>query len=491
MNIEFPENQNKRSSQEILGVSEEAGPSPSLFKLSEGKMTKKSTETFDMFSTNYSSSQSNSQEGIFSQSARPTIFKGAFLSQEESFDLFGSGPNSFSNKKTNFDLSEGLITQGNEDFFSDPAELVRFPKKSHSISQAPQVILLEPKEESVTVTKEADFSSSDLKPWSSSSVLDPLVLQPENGNTEFPYVSCENLAQLLLKFTDSSNTLQAQPLSGPSPIERKAQKVREPSSSQSLSSKASSGQASKRSSLFSHKQFTFDQVEEDKSEDGSSQESVGSNCSLPPGIPLKMINGSPNLPVDPKALSVDKVHKLVVIDCRYSYEYEGGHISSSINIFLPSVMKYLVVDCQELLKQEAFLDLLIEKAGGQVEGGVNIEMLKEIEKTYFKQKTEGKASREAVPVFVLHCEFSSQRGPNMFRFIRSLDREVMIEKYPALNFPQMFVLKGGYERFVGLSGLLCQPPMHYRPMIGKETRNIMRQEESRLAEEWKLLNQRK
>ncbi|KAH3854966.1 hypothetical protein DPMN_097525 [Dreissena polymorpha] len=50
-------------------------------------------------------------------------------------------------------------------------------------------------------------------------------------------------------------------------------------------------------------------------------------------------------------------------------------------------------------------------------------------------------------VIIFHCEFSSERGPKMYRHLRSLDREVNADSYPKLNFPEMYLLEGGYKEF--------------------------------------------
>ena len=51
------------------------------------------------------------------------------------------------------------------------------------------------------------------------------------------------------------------------------------------------------------------------------------------------------------------------------------------------------------------------------------------------------ASREKRVVLVFHCEFSSERGPRMCRFVRERDRSV--NEYPALHYPELYILKGG------------------------------------------------
>lgn len=62
-----------------------------------------------------------------------------------------------------------------------------------------------------------------------------------------------------------------------------------------------------------------------------------------------------------------------VIDCRYPYEYEGGHIEGAINIYTKD-------QCMELL--------------------TNFDL-------------SGQESRKRSNILVFHCEFSSERGPNL------------------------------------------------------------------------------
>lgn len=48
-------------------------------------------------------------------------------------------------------------------------------------------------------------------------------------------------------------------------------------------------------------------------------------------------------------------------------------------------------------------------------------------------------------VLIFHCEFSSERGPRMCRFIRKRDRAM--NEYPRLHYPELYILKGGYKEF--------------------------------------------
>lgn len=48
-------------------------------------------------------------------------------------------------------------------------------------------------------------------------------------------------------------------------------------------------------------------------------------------------------------------------------------------------------------------------------------------------------------VVVFHCEFSSERGPRMCRFVRKRDRD--LNDYPKLHYPELYILKDGYKDF--------------------------------------------
>lgn len=108
--------------------------------------------------------------------------------------------------------------------------------------------------------------------------------------------------------------------------------------------------------------------------------------------------------------------KLTVVDCRYPYEYKGGHIRGAINIYTEKEMS-------------DFLQLEIEKP----------------------------VERRGVHIIVFHCEFSSQRGPTLLRHLRSSDRQINMMDYPRLVFPEIYCLFGGYKEFYLNHPELCDP----------------------------------
>ncbi|XP_028843070.1 LOW QUALITY PROTEIN: M-phase inducer phosphatase 2 [Denticeps clupeoides] len=114
------------------------------------------------------------------------------------------------------------------------------------------------------------------------------------------------------------------------------------------------------------------------------------------------------------------VERLLVIDCRYPYEYDGGHIKGALN-----------------LHQEDQIEDFLLKAP--------------ILPTCMGKRV----------VVVFHCEFSSERGPRMCRYVRERDRT--LNEYPNLYYPELYILKGGYKEFFPLHQEECEP-QDYRPM---------------------------
>jgi len=58
---------------------------------------------------------------------------------------------------------------------------------------------------------------------------------------------------------------------------------------------------------------------------------------------------------------------------------------------------------------------------------------------------------------VFHCEFSSERGPTLYRFLRTWDRQVHEDTYPELYYPELYILDGGYKIFFQSYPELCEP----------------------------------
>ncbi|XP_007441267.1 M-phase inducer phosphatase 2 [Python bivittatus] len=141
---------------------------------------------------------------------------------------------------------------------------------------------------------------------------------------------------------------------------------------------------------------------------------------ISPEIMVAVLNGQFN----------NLIENCVIVDCRYPYEYEGGHIK----------------------------------------GAVNLPLEKDVEEFLLKKPIVPFDSTKRV-IVVFHCEFSSERGPRMCRFVREKDRACNC--YPSLHYPELYILKGGYKEFFPQYQSHCEP-QNYRPMHHKDFKEDLR-----------------
>ena len=101
-----------------------------------------------------------------------------------------------------------------------------------------------------------------------------------------------------------------------------------------------------------------------------------------------------------------------MVDARYPYEYNGGHIRGAKNLFT-----------REAIQNHFY--------------GAN---------PFFSQNKENQSQDTARrQIIIFHCEFSVERGPAMLKHLRKLDRSK--NRYPTLDYPEIYLLKGGYKQF--------------------------------------------
>lgn len=134
----------------------------------------------------------------------------------------------------------------------------------------------------------------------------------------------------------------------------------------------------------------------------------------------------------------------IVIDCRFEYEYEGGHIDGAINY-----------NDKELLARHLF-----------------------------ETPMEGKV------LLVFHCEYSAHRAPMMARHVRSQDRTTNAEFYPKLTYPDVYILDGGYSDFYTQHRCRCYP-QSYVEMNDQEHIATCEREMGKLQQKRKGLNRAK
>jgi M-phase inducer tyrosine phosphatase len=107
---------------------------------------------------------------------------------------------------------------------------------------------------------------------------------------------------------------------------------------------------------------------------------------------------------------------LVILDCRFEYEYNAGHVKGAIRFDSP-------------LKMVEF---------------------------FFNRIRENLS-------LAFYCEFSQKRGPSMASYFREYARKLNLPQYPSLYYPNVFILKGGFKNIWQNNPSLCIG--YYLPMI--------------------------
>ncbi|KAM7540178.1 hypothetical protein Aperf_G00000046702 [Anoplocephala perfoliata] len=196
-------------------------------------------------------------------------------------------------------------------------------------------------------------------------------------------------------------------------------------------------------------------------------------------------------------------------DCRFPYEYEAGHIRDAINVYTSSdVVREVFMNVPAVSpdNDENFVNLgplLSELLSGEnpdvrlprIKGYIPRDFPSDVDDSdsdddVFDEDPMGECgpsecepgpSTSVAPVeadptarpahaIVFHCEFSSQRGPALARFIRKLDRYLNYSRYPHLFYPYVYVMIGGYAAFYEKYPELCEP-QSYLKMYQRGFRN--------------------
>ncbi|XP_056384887.1 M-phase inducer phosphatase 1-like [Hyla sarda] len=123
----------------------------------------------------------------------------------------------------------------------------------------------------------------------------------------------------------------------------------------------------------------------------------------------------------------DFVQMYRLVDCRYPYEYAGGHIKGAQNLYREDQISEFFLESPSLPQERR--------------------------------------------VVIFHCEFSSERAPKLCRILRNLDRKENL--YPHLYYPELYLLKGGYKEFYETFQHLCEP-QGYVKMVHKDFRDELK-----------------
>ena len=129
-----------------------------------------------------------------------------------------------------------------------------------------------------------------------------------------------------------------------------------------------------------------------------------------------------------------------IIDVRYKFEYEGGHIEGAENWQHGEDEEFL----SGILPEEPLAEAPLPDTN----------------------KTEKRN------ILIFHCEFSSQRAPDFYKKLRERDRMLHANVYPALHYPEVYLLHLGYKEFFNNYPELCTG--RYTEMIDPRYGNELR-----------------
>ncbi|KAL2087021.1 hypothetical protein ACEWY4_018080 [Coilia grayii] len=160
------------------------------------------------------------------------------------------------------------------------------------------------------------------------------------------------------------------------------------------------------------------------------------------------------------------VEDFLIIDCRYPYEYSGGHIKGAVNLHteaqLQQAFHHGLTQTSPSAGPESvsqpvgpLLGLHCSSPSGGTQTSISTEAL--------AAPLSPMQSTSPRKLVVFHCEMSSERGPRLCKYLRSLDRNLHMSVYPCLYHPEVYLLHGGYKHFFSCFPDLCEP-RGYVPM---------------------------
>jgi rhodanese-related sulfurtransferase len=176
-----------------------------------------------------------------------------------------------------------------------------------------------------------------------------------------------------------------------------------------------------------------------------------SPCSSPTADPSLFADYTPLLPSVKmsggiQTISIDQVAEIVkgsnpkinclyeavhIIDCRFPYEYIGGHIRGAVNVNTYAQLQSLFFVKPDNAVNPS-TDQVIPLCTPQLQS--------------------------VRTLIIFHCEFSKSRGPKALLYLRSLDRELVgISNFPSLYYPEVYLMRAGYNKFHSSYSSLCEP----------------------------------
>jgi rhodanese-related sulfurtransferase len=134
----------------------------------------------------------------------------------------------------------------------------------------------------------------------------------------------------------------------------------------------------------------------------------------------------------------DQIESYQVVDCRFGYEHQGGHIPGAINLSTVDRVKnyFLTKNCNTSPRGR---ELPPRSQSGRADCFGNTRK----------------------PILVFHCEFSAKRAPSMALALRQADRSLASD-YPNCHYPELYILEGGYCGFFKTYEEICEPQAYVR-----------------------------
>ncbi|MBN3312280.1 MPIP1 phosphatase, partial [Atractosteus spatula] len=167
------------------------------------------------------------------------------------------------------------------------------------------------------------------------------------------------------------------------------------------------------------------------------------------------------------------VKSFLIVDCRYPYEYQGGHIKGAVNLHSEAQVEAALLH-EEVLSR---LSPTVPSPDRPSATGLHPDCGLSTRCSNPESDSPGAALQSSCVgtcaptsssprrLLIFHCEFSSERGPWLCRYLRKMDRR--LNAYPQLFYPELYVLAGGYKEFYSHFKSLCEP-CSYVPMLQEE-----------------------
>jgi rhodanese-related sulfurtransferase len=212
--------------------------------------------------------------------------------------------------------------------------------------------------------------------------------------------------------------------------------------------------------------------------------SGGMECEGTSGTPQKLLQTSKNL--RNPGLNAITASTLVgfmnnsqgmnymVIDCRYDYEYHGGHIPGAIHIDSPSLLETLLITYRRYLFNSNSLEYIKE----------NFSLLQS--QPHLLHSIPIDHMNQSAPILIFHCEFSQKRGPRALRMLREIDRQLNYNTWPNLYYPEVYILEGGYSAFHRQYPQYTNPQNSYIKMVDETYRTHYCQAREKEKRTWEV-----